>query len=316
MQIDLHTHSTASDGNLSPAALAAYAKDAGIEAFALTDHDTIEGLDEASRAAEYAGIKFVRGVELEIDWPETRADGAKGSAKSGGGAANLQIEKREFHLLGLFLEEISPKLKRILHELRQRRENRNKIIINKMNGLKLGGDGEVRLEDIRPGAQGGYAAYIGRPHFASYLINKKIVKNHEEAFRKYLTKGHPLYEPKGGIKLRRAVSAIKESGGLAIVAHPTSLYISWGRLPAAFASFKKTGLDGIEAYHPIASKHESERLCALANEFDFYISAGSDFHGGRRDREIGMLALDTKITSELVKLPCEINKSYFQEPQV
>ncbi|GMO29392.1 MAG: PHP domain-containing protein [Termitinemataceae bacterium] len=279
MKLDFHTHSTASDGLLSPSELIAAAKEAGIEKLALTDHDTMEGLDEAASAARAAGINFIRGVELQIDWPDTGA-----------------MEKRDFHLLGLYLEKPSPKLKRVLHELQRQRETRNKKIIAKMNELGIA----ATLDEIRPLARGAYTAYIGRPHFAGFLINKKIVRTTEEAFNKYLSKGKQLYEPKGGIKLHRAISAIKESGGLAILAHPASLYISWGRLPEVLTHLKKAGLDGIEAWHPISTKHEAKRFCALAAEFDFCISAGSDFHGDRRDRKLGRCCDGIEITDKLI----------------
>lgn len=260
--IDLHTHSTASDGCLTPAALVRAAADAGVKVLALTDHDTIDGLDEAAAAAKTAGIKFLRGVELEIDWPEHGA-----------------MEKREFHLLGLGLGAVSSKLKRILFELRHNREERNESIITKMHELGIA----ASIEEIRNGAN---AAYIGRPHFADFLIRKKIAKNAEAAFRDYLAKGKPLYAPKGGVTLKRAIAAIKESDGCAVLAHPTSLYIAWGRFPELFEQCKDAGLDGIEAWHPIATEHEARRLVNLAETFGFSVSAGSDFHGDRRDRRL------------------------------
>jgi predicted metal-dependent phosphoesterase TrpH len=278
--VDLHTHSTASDGELSPAGLVRAAAAEGVEALALTDHDTIDGLAEAEESAQAVGVAFIRGVEIEIDWPEIG-----------------NMEQREFHLLGLGLGKLSPRFQAMMLQLRHKREKRNRLMLERMNELGI----PATFEEIRAGNAGGY---LGRPHFAEYLTRTRITKNADEAFRKYLGRGKALYIPKGGVTLRRAVSAIKESGGLAILAHPTSLYIAWGRLPGVLARFKDAGLDGLEAYHPTATARESERLCALAKDAGFFVSAGSDFHGAaRRDRKLARLAGNTRIDSALLSFP-------------
>jgi predicted metal-dependent phosphoesterase TrpH len=278
--LDLHTHSTASDGRLSPAELVEKAFRAGLGVMALTDHDTVSGLDEAGEAARTLGIGFVRGVEIEIEWPEIG-----------------NMESREFHLLGLGIGKPGPKLQRILLELGHKRERRNRLIIERMREMGI----DASLDEIRE--QSG-VNYIGRPHFASYLISKKKVKDNNEAFRRYLANGKPLYVPKGGVKLLRAVKAIKESCGLSVVAHPVSLYISWGKLPVVFERFKQSGIDGIEAYHPNCTERESRRFIELAEAFNFYISAGSDYHSDERpDRKIGHASDGMLITDSIVTLP-------------
>ncbi|MDR2468327.1 MAG: PHP domain-containing protein [Spirochaetaceae bacterium] len=282
MIIDLHTHSSASDGAHSPKALIEEAAATGVGALALTDHDTIDGLDEAEKAARTAGISFIRGVELEIDWPEIGT-----------------MERREFHLLGLGFGTPSAKLRRILFQLQHKREKRNRLILERMHAAGIDAD----MDEIRPA---GVTSYIGRPHFAAYLIKKKVVKDTEEAFKKYLSKDMPLYVPKGGIRLRRAISAIKESGGLAILAHPISLYIAWGRLPGILERFKNSGLDGIEVYHPTATARSNQRLLDMAQQLNLAVSAGSDFHGDRPDRRLGESSGRRAITSDLIQFPPEI----------
>ena len=283
MIVDLHTHSTASDGRFTPAALVEKAHEAGVSVLALTDHDSIDGLDEAAEAAAKLGIHFVRGVELEIDWPEIGT-----------------METREFHLLGLGFGKASAKFRQILMHLQHKREKRNKLIVEKM--LELGID--VTLEEIHKISG---VPYIGRPHFAQYLVAKKVAKNNDDAFRKYLGRGKPLYVPKGGVALRRAISAIKESGGIAVLAHPTSLFIAWGRLPGVLARFRQSGLDGIEAYHPNVTERAAGRLCAMAQELGYYITAGSDFHGDRqRERKLGRGPGGAAIHDSQLELPAEI----------
>ena len=287
MIVDLHTHSTASDGELTPRELVQAAAAAGVGALALTDHDTIDGLAEAEDAAKDARLSLIRGIEIEIDWPEIGTMG-----------------QREFHLLGLGLGKPSPRFQSMMLHLRHKREKRNRLLLDRMNELGI----EASFEEIRAGCQ---SASLGRPHFAEYLTRKHITKTVDEAFRKYLGKGKSLYIPKGGVTLRRAVSAIKESGGLAILAHPLSLHIAWGRLPGVLARFRDSGLDGLEAYHPTASPRQSQRLCALAAEAGFFVSAGSDFHGAlRRDRKLASLAGNIPIDSSLLAFPDAVLRAW------
>lgn len=287
MLVDFHTHSTASDGVLTPSALVEAAAAAGIGALALTDHDSIDGLDEAAQAAKKAGISFIRGVELEIDWPETGAMG-----------------KRDFHLLGIGLGEISPKLDRILTRLKRKREKRNFQIIKAMRKMNI----DVTIDDIRA-VSGGY--YIGRPHFAKYLVREKIVKNDDEAFKKYLCAGKPFFVSKDGVRLKTAIAAVKESGGVSVLAHPASLYIAWGRFPDVFECLKKSGLDGVEAYHPNATIRGCERFLELAKSTGLFVSAGSDFHGGsRRDRKLGHGPGGIRLTSALIDFPQRMMSSW------
>ncbi len=264
--IDLHTHSNASDGSFSPSRLIDEAVSRGLTALALTDHDTIDGNGEAAAAAGSKNIIFIPGVELEINW-----------------------EPGEFHLLGLGIRRPSGEFKKALEELYTLREARNMEILDKMYELGI----EVKYEEIKALSKG---KIIGRPHFATLLVNRRIVKNREQAFARYLGKDRPFYVPKQGLDLETAIRIIKESGGIPVLAHPLSLYVSWGKLPDLVRSFKDKGVEGIEAWHPAAKLRSCKRLDELGRSLDMYITAGSDFHGeARPDRKLGITAGDRKI---------------------
>ncbi|MDR2865592.1 MAG: PHP domain-containing protein [Spirochaetaceae bacterium] len=286
---DLHTHSTVSDGKLSPSALVSAAADKGIVGLALSDHDTIAGLVEAGEEAQKRGIILVHAVEIEINWNEfPLLSGDSGTSNEGGGAG-----KREFHLLGLGIDEPSPDFLVLLAELRESRDKRNQIMVERMRDLGFPCD----LAEI-------YAIsgteFVGRPHFAEYLVQKKIVKNYETAFKKYFGKGEPLFVPRKGADFARALRVIKESGGIAVLAHPTTLYVSWGHMQSILEKLREAGLDGIEAWHPLVSEHESRRLVGMAEPLGLCITAGSDYHGeGRRDRRLGESSGGIKISADL-----------------
>ncbi len=259
--IDLHTHSRASDGSYTPADLVVHAASQGVTALALTDHDTLAGLSEAEAAARTAGIRFIPGIELDIEW------------KPG-----------ECHLLGLGLRDNHPELLDLVERLRADREERNQGMIEKMRADGIAAD----IEDIRALAGGGT---LGRPHFAQYLVQRKAAKNIQQAFDRYLANGRPYYLEKKGVPMSVGVSAIRASGGVPILAHPLSLYASWGALPGIIANFKELGVAGLEAWHPGARVVDCERLEALARTLNLCVTAGSDFHGAARpDRKIGKTA--------------------------
>jgi predicted metal-dependent phosphoesterase TrpH len=259
--VDLHTHSSASDGSLSPSQLIDEAVRREISAIALTDHDTIDGLAEASRTAQEQGVRFISGIEMSLSW-----------------------EPGEFHLLGLGLQDIDRGFRQAAEDLRQMREKRNREITARLCEMGI----HVEYEEIAALAGG---RSVGRPHFAQFLIQKKLVRNMEQAFNRYLGKGRPLYVQKEGLSFQVAVSLIKDAGGVAVLAHPLSLYVAWGRLPSIVSSLKKQGLDGLEAWHPSARTGECKRLEALADSLGLIVTAGSDFHGQARiERKLGRTA--------------------------
>lgn len=265
--IDLHVHTTASDGQYSPSQIIQMATEKKFKAIAITDHDTIAGIPEAKIAAEKYNITLVPGTEL-----------------------NINTKRGEFHLLGLGLQKESSSLKKILEELQGNRLLRNQEIISKMQNAGI----DISLEEIQnhfPNTE------IGRPHLAKMLVLKKIVKNNQQAFDKYLGQGRPFFVQRVGANLDEAIIAIRESGGLPVLAHPMSLYISWGKLPDVLQDYFERGIAGLEAYHPGAKMGDCIRLEELGKKIGYFITAASDFHGEkiRADRKLGHTVGNKKI---------------------
>ena len=257
--IDLHVHTTASDGQYSPSQIIQMAAKMGINTIAITDHDTVAGLEEARIEAEKLGINFVPGIEMNIN-------GSRG----------------EFHLLGLGLERISDSLQTAIDNLQKNRVIRNEKMIEKMRA-----DGvNITLEEV---IEHFPDTVIGRPHFAAMLVEKGIVRKRQQAFDKYLAKGRAWYCERVGTNLDEAIIAIKESGGIPVIAHPMSLYLSWGKLPAALQDIYERGVQGLEAFHPGARMTDCLRLEECARKIGYFITAASDFHGEkvRADRKLG-----------------------------
>lgn len=265
--IDLHIHTTASDGQYTPTEIIGKSVEKNIKVIAITDHDTISGLEEGKKAAEKAGITLVSGIEI-----------------------NINNSVGEFHLLGLGLKNISDSLIKIIDDLITNRDLRNQQIIEKINASGY----DFSLEEMQNDFPN---TVLGRPHFAAELVKKKIVKTRQVAFDKYLAKGRPWYVNRIGANLDEAITAIKDSGGHPVIAHPMSLYLSWGKLPDALVNYYERGVEGIEAFHPGARVSECLRLEELAHKIGFFVTAGSDFHGEkiRTDRRLGHTCGDKKI---------------------
>ncbi|MCL1993651.1 MAG: PHP domain-containing protein [Spirochaetes bacterium] len=262
--VDLHTHSNASDGDFSPCLLMQEAAKRGINAIALTDHDTINGLENARAFAAISNIRLIPGIEISISWANEKFNSDRlGGAPGPGG---------EFHLLGLGISEPSAAFLSAIGELARRREARNREIMDKMRDLNIKTDWEEFMA-----LSGGHS--LGRPHFASLLIKHKVVSNREQAFARYLGAGKPLYVPKEGLDFEVAVHLIRDSKGIPVLAHPMSLYIAWGRLPDFVKTLKNMGLMGLEAWHPTAKASACRRLELLGKSLGLYITEGSDFHG-------------------------------------
>jgi len=267
--IDLHTHSNVSDGELSPAMLIDEAVKKGLCAIALTDHDSIKGFENAKNAAkQHSNFHFIPGIEININWY-----GSKLVSGLGPGG--------EFHLLGLGINKPSPAFISAVDGLFTRREARNREILDRMHELSI----EATWEEVTA-FSGGHV--VGRPHFAAVLVKHKIVRNIKQAFERYLGVGKPLYVPKTGLPFEEAVSIIRESGGIPVLAHPISLYVAWGRLPELIKTLKEMGLMGLEAWHPITKSGQCRRLESLGKSLGLYITEGSDFHGKLcPDRKLG-----------------------------
>lgn len=265
--IDLHTHTTASDGQYSPSQLVEKAASKGISVLAITDHDTVAGLKEGEEAARRFGITFVPGIEFNIERPNC-----------------------EFHLLGLGLYNVSKSLIEASDFLAKSRAKRNLKMVEKMNT-----DGySVSIEELQSEFP---TKSLGRPHIAKWLEKKGIVKNVQQAFDKYLGRGRPWYVERTGINLDVAIQAIYDSGGVPVVAHPLSLYLSWTKLEPVMEDFKSRGVAGMECFHPGARVTECLRLEEMARKLGMIVTAGSDFHGEkiRSDRRPGHTCGDKKI---------------------
>ena len=254
--IDLHTHSTASDGSFSPTELVQHAKQVGLAAVALTDHDTTDGLAEALAAAKKLDLRVVPGLELSVDHP------AAGS----------------LHVLGYFVDPAHPELNERLDQLRNARLIRNRKIHAKLGELGMPIDW-AHLETLASADDPDKSQVIGRPHFATALREAGHVETNQEAFDKFLAKGCPAYFDRDRLGPAEAIKLIHAAGGLAVWAHPGIHGLALDALEAQLADFTDLGLDGVEIHYPRHRPHLIERLLQLAEEHGLAVTGGSDFHG-------------------------------------
>jgi len=297
--VDFHTHSNISDGDLSPAALVKEAVKQGLTALALTDHDTIGGLESAKIAAKEENLHFIPGIEVNINWTRGNSTNAPGLGPGG-----------EFHLLGLGIKSPTSDFISAVEGLSRKREVRNREILDRMIELSIIAPSgqDAAWEELLTIAGGksesskGAGNSLGRPHFAAFLIRHKIVKNANQAFARYLGVGKPLYVPKEGLIFEEAAALIRSSGGIPILAHPISLFVAWGRLPDLIKTLKDMGLMGLEAWHPTAKPGSCRRLETLAKSLNLYVTEGSDYHGAiRPDRKLGFSSRGRKIDDSLLE---------------
>jgi predicted metal-dependent phosphoesterase TrpH len=252
--VDLHMHSTASDGSRAPADVVRAAKAARLAAIALTDHDSVAGLPEARDAGAELGVRVINGVEL--------------SAVEG---------QTETHLLGLHLRETAS-LERTLAELREMRARRARQIVERLNQLGV----PLALEDVL--AQAG-SGVVGRPHVARAMIAEGWAVDSRDAFERYLGAGRPAFVAKEQLRMPDAIGMVQKAGGLAILAHPAGAGTR-ERLEA----LRALGLDGVEVKHPSHSPTDTSRLRALCDQLGLVLSGGSDWHGAADGaRTIGMM---------------------------
>jgi predicted metal-dependent phosphoesterase TrpH len=247
--VDLHTHSTESDGGESPAAVVAMAAAAGLHAVALTDHDTLSGIAEARASAERAGIPFVPGTELSVAW-----------------------EGRPMHLLCYWIEPGPGPLQDRLAALRDGRDLRNAQIVAALEDLGLG----ITLEEVATEAGTGSA---GRPHIAAVLLRHGVVGSIAEAFDRYLAAGRPAYRSRPRLEAAEAIALTRASGGVSVVAHPHTVADDRAGFEAAFESFAALGVDGVECHYVEYRPEQRSRLAEIADGLGLIATGGSDFHG-------------------------------------
>jgi predicted metal-dependent phosphoesterase TrpH len=249
IQVDLHTHSTASDGTLSPADLTRRARDAGVDVLALTDHDTLDGLEEAATAAAVLGLGFVPGVEISVTWHGTTV-----------------------HVLGLGVDPADAGLREGLDGLCRFRDWRALEI---GRGLRAAGI-EGAFEGARALARG---RLISRTHFARFLVGQGICPDLRAVFRKYLVRGKPGFVAGRWAELSDAVAWIRSAGGQAVIAHPARYGMTRTRLRRLVGEFVEAGGSGLEVVSGSHSRDDAFGIAMLVREFDLLASAGSDYHG-------------------------------------
>ncbi len=258
---DLHCHSTASDGVLSPRALVERAASMGVQVLALTDHDELRGLDEARVVAEALGIRLVMGVEISVSWAG-----------------------HSVHIVGLNFDSEDPILAGGLARNRGGRAERARRMAEELARLGIHGalDGAYKFADNQD--------LIGRTHFARFLVERGLVKDVKTVFKKYLVKGKPGYVPHQWASLEEALVWIRAAGGQAVIAHPGRYQMGREKMRLLLSEFKHLGGDAIEVVTGSHTPDQVPVFAELAAEFDLLASVGSDFHApGEGGRELGRL---------------------------
>ena len=280
-------HSTASDGTDRPEALAKLAKNAGLGAIALTDHDTTEGLSACERACRRAGVGFVPGIEISADpravLPATRAPAP-------------QAQFGTLHILGFFVRHDDPRLAEIHERMRTARNERNPAIVARLQALGL----QIQYEEVLELARNQGTAIIGRPHIAQVLIKKGYVKSIQDAFGKYLGQGRAAYVRRDRLNPAEALDAIHHAGGLGVLAHPVQLKCrDLEQVEHFTARLRALGLDGIETRHSDHGTQFTAQLEALADRLGLLTTGGSDYHGSRKSVELGSQEVPLEVYERL-----------------
>ncbi|MDH3391480.1 MAG: PHP domain-containing protein [Desulfobulbaceae bacterium] len=250
--IDLHIHSTYSDGVLKPAEIVDLAKSQGLSAISITDHDTADGSGEAIQRGLEKGIEVISGIEISSWHGDT-----------------------SMHILGYQFRSDDEQFNSRLQLLQQGRETRNIRIIENLNKLGI----TVELEELLHYSEYGQT---GRPHIARLLVDKGIAKTVDLAFKYYLGRGAAAYAERFRFSARDAIAMIREAGGVAVLAHPSSLDPSLRSTPSLLKDLHKVGLNGVEVYYPSHSSKAVKALLKMAGDIGLLITGGSDFHGPER----------------------------------
>ncbi len=289
--IDLHIHSAASDGANTPAEIVELAVGKGLGAIALTDHDTVSGLDEFMCSAKaHPELAAVPGVEVSVTYRYS-----------------------SIHITGLFIDHSNKKLSDLLREIRTNRDTRNVQIIRKLNDRGF----KITLEEVEAVAAG---ESVGRPHFAKILIEKGYFKEPQEVFDKCLKRGAPCYVARGLPTPEEAICAIHEAGGLAFWAHPLHRSeSSESYVESVLDDFMLCGLDGIEAYYSTFSDIQQKLLLDTARKYGIMVSGGSDFHGANQPgihigTGYGSMNIPYSVYDELLRRRTEQSPAQAQQP--
>ncbi len=249
MAVDLHLHSVFSDGSETPSVIVDMAARVGLTGIALTDHDNLDGVPEAAAAAAAAGIAFVPGTEISVNW-------ASGP----------------MHLLVYFLEPGEGPLQDRLEEIRAGRANRNTQIVDRLRSLGI----EIDFDEVLAEAGG---TGVGRPHFAAVLVRMGCVADVRDAFDRYLAKGRPGFVDQKHLDAEEAIALARASGAVPVIAHPHTLGLVAADYAAAFEYLAAVGLGGIEAYYAAYPLEMRRHLAGLCENLALVATGGSDFHG-------------------------------------
>jgi predicted metal-dependent phosphoesterase TrpH len=252
VRIDLHTHTTASDGLLAPEAVVQLAHDAGVTVLAVADHDTTAAVDAAVAAGKRLGVDVIPAVEINTD-----------------------VDEAEVHILGYYIDHEAPWFQEFLTQLRNGRENRAAKMVDKLNALGV----PVDYARVRAMAEGA----VGRPHVARALVEVGAVQTTDEAFQKYIGRSGPAYVERMKVTPEDAVRVIVRAGGIAVLAHP-----GWGVRDEWIPALIEAGLEGIEVYYPDHTPAMTAHFMELAKRYRLLITGGTDFHGGDLATRVGI----------------------------
>lgn len=247
--VDLHTHSTRSDGTLTPTELVHYAVEKGLSAIALTDHDTIDGIDEALDAAKELPIEVIPGIEYSTEY-----------------------RNRDVHIVGLFIDHKSPAFQSYLAKFMQSRTDRNHKLCANLQGAGINITYEALLSRFPD-------SVITRAHYAAYLLESGYVKSRKEAFDRYLGDHTPYFVHREKITPEEVITVTRQAGGVPVLAHPTLYKLGKEQLDLLVSTLKEQGLMGIECLYSTYTPQEERHMNALAQAYDLLPSGGSDFHG-------------------------------------
>lgn len=256
-RIDLHNHTTASDGTFTPAEAVCNARDLGLAAIAITDHDTPAGIPAALEAGERCGVEVVPGIEVSVDY-----------------------EGRGIHILGYFIDPAAPSLRRLLDWVAAERRRRNEEIAAAMraDGIRL------TLSDLDGGDE---RQIIGRPHFAAALVTMGYAASIDDAFARFMNRGQPYYRKRSYIPLHEGLDVIRSAGGKPVMAHPLQYRYDEDALLRLIDTLTQGGVVGMECLYSQYTPEESAYLMALARRYGLCVTGGSDFHGTRKPIRMG-----------------------------
>lgn len=251
--IDLHVHSNNSDGTLSPEEVVLYTKSKGLSAIALTDHDTVSGVEEAVKKGEAIGLTVVPGIEFSADY-----------------------NGKEVHMLGYFMDYKNPELLEKLNYLVESRTKRNVQILDKLASLGM----PLTFEDLGEGY--GPDTVLTRAHFAAALLKKGYIKTRDQAFNKYIGAGKPAYVARERFTTTQCIDMIHNAGGLAVLAHPKLYGFSNSEVTQVIKDLASKGLDGVECIYATHTQNETAHLLQVCKNLNLLPTGGSDFHGDNK----------------------------------